>query len=132
MLGLGVLQLSDAVIDYETAKLYLWGPADILSLPEGRGVKFQFNSSMKGGRALRTIIIELPEKEPVLVSKTAYEEMKDGMTFAQISAVIGGPLKNARLTPGYTGMLTVVQGSRHIEFTFQDSKITAKSAHGLE
>ena len=132
LLGNNFLQLHGAVIDHSSSRLFLLDPAAVLSIPEGLNIDFNWNISIKEGRVARAFVVEFLNKEPLLVTKAAYERLKTGMTFAAIGKTIGGNLTKGRMVPGYTGTLAVVQGKSRIDLTFQEGRVTAKSAQGLE
>jgi predicted aspartyl protease len=131
LLGNNFLQLHGAVIDHSSSRLFLLDPAAVLSIPGGLNLDFSWNISIKEGRVARAFVVEFLGKEPLLVTKAAYDRLKTGMTFAEISEAIGGNLTKCRMVPGYTGTLAIVQGKSRIDLTFREGRITAKSAQGL-
>ena len=122
ILGQNDMQIFGAVIDHSAAKLFLLDGGTIFEMPGGLTTKSSLNISIKEGRVSREIAVEIVDKEPPVVTKTGIEQLKAGMTLAQISAVLGGDLKKGRMSPSYTGTMAVVQGKSRIDLTFQDGK----------
>ena len=123
-----IMQLHGAVIDHSSSKLFLLN----LTIIEGLNTKPSLNITLNEGRVVRALVVELPNQEPLVVTKTAFERLKPEMTFAQIGEVFGGELKKAHLTQSYTGTLAIVQGKSRIDLAFHDGKVVTRSAQGVD
>ena len=132
ILGNDVMQLWGAVIDEAVGKLFLLEKEGVFSMPAGLTSKASMNTSMKEGRVSRVAAVEIPDDEAPVVSRTGFERLKPGMTFAQVGEILGGDLTKGRTHPGFTGTLAVIQGKRRIDLVFVDGKVTAKSAQGID
>ena len=130
ILGNNVMQCYGAVIDESAGKLYLLEQANVSRMSATS--KLTLTSSVKDGPVSRAAVVEIPDSESPVVSKTGFERLKPGMTFAQIGAVLGGDLTKESMAPSYSGTLAVIQGKRRIDLVFFDGKVTAKSAQGID
>ncbi len=134
ILGNNVLLFHGAVLDQSLPKLYLLSQTVVAFDSKQRlNLKANLNTTVQLGQGVRRLlVIEFVVKEPVFVTKKAFESLSPGMTFTQVREVLGGDLTAARFTQNYSGTLAIVQGPSRIELAFYDGKVTAKAAHGIE
>jgi hypothetical protein len=54
------------------------------------------------------------------------------MTFPQVAQALGGPMTKGRMSDGFHGRLDLGQGKRRMTLSFEDGKLSEKSAKDLE
>jgi hypothetical protein len=132
ILGNNILQLHGAVIDHSSAKLLLVDPATIFNLDSRMGTRSTRQTSLKDGRVMHKVTVELPYPRPRLVTAACFDALEPGMTARRILERLGGELTEARMTRSFTGTMSVVQGSSRIDLVLKQGNLVSKSAHGLE
>jgi hypothetical protein len=136
LLGAGILQLFGAVIDYPSSRLFLLDPAvaarATFEVPSGGSFDATINRMVQAGRLSLEIVVNLRKLDPVILTKAACDRLQTGMTYSEVSEILGGDLGKANLVKAYTGTLAVVQGKRRLDLTFEKGKVTAKGTQGLE
>ncbi len=136
LLGAGILQLFGAIIDYPSSRLFLLDPAAaaraVFEVPAGAAFGATINRMVQAGRLTLEVIVTVERPEPPALTKAAYDRLKTDMSYAQVSEILGSGLDKAKLVKAYTGAFAVVQGKRRLDLTFEEGKVTAKSAQGLE
>jgi hypothetical protein len=92
------------------------------------------HSSISGGegKVSGAVLITIKTERPLVVTKEGFEKIRAGMTYPQVAEGLGGEMTKGRMGDGFSGGLGIVQGNRRIDLTFVDSKVTDKSAKGLE
>jgi hypothetical protein len=91
-------------------------------------------SSVNGsdGKVSGTVLITFKTERPLVLTKEGFEKIRSGMAYPQVAESLGGEMTKGRMGDGFSGGLGIVQGNRRIDLTFVDSKVTDKSAKGLE
>ena len=84
ILGNNILQLTGAVIDLSSPKLFLLELTALLRLPPEVAAKSAQSSNLNNGRATRSILVVLNQAQGI--TEAAYDRLTLGMTFPQISA----------------------------------------------
>ena len=131
LLGNNILQISGTVLDESGGKLYLLGQAKFFQMPAG-GTTKDSQDDFRGRRSCFACRErEIPADRAPVVSKTGFERLNIGMTFAQISEVLGGDLTKGSTLPDYrdAGRHPGQESHRPVFF---DGKVTAKSAQGID
>jgi hypothetical protein len=91
-------------------------------------------SSINGreGKVSGTVLITIKSERPLVLTKEGFEKIRSGMTYPQVAESLGDEMTKGRMGDGFSGGFGIVQGNRRIDLTFVDSKVTDKSAKGLE
>jgi hypothetical protein len=79
-----------------------------------------------------TFWVTINAEEPVILTKTNFEKIQTGMTYAQVGEALGGVMTKGRMSDGFWSKVELIQGKRRIYLTFADGKVTKKSAENLE
>jgi hypothetical protein len=92
------------------------------------------HSSISGreGKVSGAVLITIKSERPPVVTKEGFERIRAGMTYPQVAEALGGEMTKGRMGDGFSGGFGIVQGGRRIDLTFVDSKVTDRSAKGLE
>lgn len=102
------------------------------AMPPGSDSGVNVAESGVSGRNQRAVTVTLNKKEPVLLTREAYDRVTNGMTYPQVAQAIGGDLAGSQMSDGFTGTFAVAQGLRRIELTFENGKVTGKTHAGLQ
>jgi predicted aspartyl protease len=136
LLGAPLLRLHCAVIDYPSAKLFLMDPvaaaSAVFAIPGGQDVQTTVTRTIREARITGDVTVKLLKEQPATLTKAGFEQLQNGMTYPQVAEALGGEFAKGRMAATYTGTFAAVQGTRRIDLTFQDGKVTARSSKELD
>jgi hypothetical protein len=95
-------------------------------------IKRASSFTIKDNHVYVTFSVTIKGEQPVLLTRESFAKIETGMTYPQVGAVLGGSMTTGRLSVGFYGRLDLVQGKRQIALSFEDGKVTGKSARDLE
>jgi hypothetical protein len=102
--------------------------ADTANVEVKRDNSFKINDN----HLYATFLVTIKGEQPVLLTKESYAKIQTGMTYPQVGELLGGSMEKGRLSAGFHGRLDLDQGKRQITLSFEDGKVTEKSAKDLE
>jgi hypothetical protein len=87
---------------------------------------------IKDGHVYATYSVTIKGEQTVLLTRESYAKIHIGMTFPEVAEALGGSMKKGRMSDGFHGRLDMGHGKRQITVSFEDGKVTEKSAKDLE
>jgi hypothetical protein len=95
-------------------------------------VKRDNSITMKDKHVYVAYSVAIKGDQPVVLTKDSYSKIQNGMTFPQVAQALGGPMTKGRMSDGFHGRLDLGQGKRRMTLSFEDGKLSEKSAKDLE
>ena len=76
-------------------------------------------------------LVTLKSEQPLLITKEVYDQIRDGMTYAQVGAVFGGVMTRGEMSKNFCGDIDIVQGKHRMHLRFADGRLSGKFAEGM-
>jgi hypothetical protein len=101
---------------------------------DSKDVEVRLGNSIvfKDGHPDITFSVTIKSEQPRVLTREACEKIQTSMTYPQVAEALGGVMTKGRMTDGFWSKLELIQGKHRIYLTFEDSKVTEKSAQDLE
>jgi len=95
-------------------------------------IKRENSFNVKNNHLYLTFIVTIKGNDPLLLTKDRYDKIDNDMTYSQVAKALGGAMTTGRLSDNFYGKLELVQGKRRVSLSFEDGKVTGKSAKDLD
>ena len=93
--------------------------------------RFSYQCSGDGITFRANCTLEFQPGAPPIVTREKYRQLRKGMTYPEIAAILGEAEVSGEMLPEYEGSFTYRQEKRQIVLWFRHSRLTGKSASGL-